>query len=414
MKYPIGIQDFEKIITGGYVYVDKTALIHQLVSEGNIYFLSRPRRFGKSLLVSTLKAYFKGKKELFNGLAIDGLVTEWAEYPVFHLDFNGVDFTQKGVLDNRINKWLSDYETIYGRNPNSLNQGDRFSDLLKAAHQQTGRRAVVLIDEYDKPLLDVLDTGFSTIVDGEKRLLEDHHRNILKGFYSVFKGADEHLQFVLLTGVTKFSQVSVFSGFNQPKDISMDGRYEALCGITEEELIAANPEIKNKKLKRGKFLYIPFAKETKVETPKAPAQPDESTLTDAQLFDKNKKASEKISTIKAAIVLPFNTDGTGTRDEQVRMVEYYEGFLMAVDSLKEKGVSIDLYTYDSGKTDASVNAILSKPEMKSMDIIFGPAHSAQIKTMSDFAEKNNIRLVVPFSSQNENVFTNPNIYQINT
>ena len=236
MKYPIGIQDFEKIITGGYVYVDKTALIHQLVSEGNIYFLSRPRRFGKSLLVSTLKAYFKGKKELFNGLAIDGLVTEWAEYPVFHLDFNGVDFTQKGVLDNRINKWLSDYETIYGRNPNSLNQGDRFSDLLKAAHQQTGRRAVVLIDEYDKPLLDVLDTGFSTIVDGEKRLLEDHHRNILKGFYSVFKGADEHLQFVLLTGVTKFSQVSVFSGFNQPKDISLDGRYEALCGITEEEL----------------------------------------------------------------------------------------------------------------------------------------------------------------------------------
>ena len=187
-----------------------------------------------------------------------------------------------------------------------------------------------------------------------------------------------------------------------------------MYGITEEELIAANPEIKNKKLRRGKFLYIPFAKETKVETPKAPAQPDESTMTDAQLFDKNKKASEKISTIKAAIVLPFNTDGTGTRDEQVRMVEYYEGFLMAVDSLKEKGVSIDLYTYDSGKTDASVNAILSKPEMKSMDIIFGPAHSAQIKTMSDFAEKNNIRLVVPFSSQNENVFTNPNIYQINT
>ena len=236
MKYPIGIQDFEKIITGGYVYVDKTALIHQLVSEGNIYFLSRPRRFGKSLLVSTLKAYFKGKKELFNGLAIDGLVTEWAEYPVFHMDFNGVDFTQEGVLNNRINKWLSDYETIYGRNPNSLNQGDRFSDLLKVAHQQTGRRAVVLIDEYDKPLLDVLDTGFSTIVDGEKRLLEDHHRNILKGIYSVFKAADAHLQFVLLTGVTKFSQVSVFSGFNQPEDISMNRDYEALCGITEEEL----------------------------------------------------------------------------------------------------------------------------------------------------------------------------------
>ena len=236
MKYPIGIQDFESIISGGYVYVDKTGLIYRLVTEGKIYFLSRPRRFGKSLLVSTLEAYFQGKKDLFKGLAIDGLETEWAEYPVFHLDFNGVDFTQEGVLNNRINKWLSDYETIYGRNPNSLNQGDRFSDLLKVAHQQTGRRAVVLIDEYDKPLLDVLDTGFSTIVDGEKRLLEDHHRNILKGFYSVFKGADEHLQFVLLTGVTKFSQVSVFSGFNQPSDISLDARYEALCGITEEEM----------------------------------------------------------------------------------------------------------------------------------------------------------------------------------
>ena len=185
MKYPIGIQDFESIINGGYTYVDKTALIYRLVTEGKIYFLSRPRRFGKSLLVSTLKAYFRGKKELFNGLAIDGLEKEWAEYPVFHLDFNGVDFTQEGVLNNRINKWLSDYETIYGRNPNSLNQGDRFSDLLKAAHQQTGRRAVVLIDEYDKPLLDILNTGFSTIVDGEKRLLDFPNDEVKKGFVTL-------------------------------------------------------------------------------------------------------------------------------------------------------------------------------------------------------------------------------------
>ena len=236
MKYPIGIQDFEKIITGGYVYVDKTALIHQLVSEGNIYFLSRPRRFGKSLLVSTLKAYFLGKKDLFKGLAIDGLETEWAEYPVFHIDFNGSNFTKPHVLEEVIEKFLSDQEDIYGRNLNSQDTGSRFKDILKAAHQKTGKRAVVLIDEYDKPLLDVLDTGFSTVVDGEKRLLEDHHRNILKGFYSVFKAADANLQFVLLTGVTKFSQVSVFSGFNQPEDISMSRDYEALCGITEEEL----------------------------------------------------------------------------------------------------------------------------------------------------------------------------------
>lgn len=187
-----------------------------------------------------------------------------------------------------------------------------------------------------------------------------------------------------------------------------------MYGITEEELLAANPEIKNKKLKRGKFLCIPYAKETKPHTPVAPVQDSDANLTDAQLFDKNKKESKKIATIKAAIVLPFNTDGTGTKDEQVRMVEYYEGFLMAVDSLKKKGVSIDLYTYDSGKTTASVNAILNKPEMKTMDVIFGPAHADQVKPMADFAEKNNVRLVVPFTSKGEDVFNNPLVYQINT
>ena len=236
MKYPVGIQEFEKIINGGYVYVDKTALIYRLVKEGSIYFLSRPRRFGKSLLVSTLKAYFQGKKELFKGLAIDSLETEWAEYPVFHIDFNGENFSKPDVLEEVIEKFLSDQENIYGKNPNSRTTGDRFKDILKAAHEKTGRRAVVLIDEYDKPLLDVLDTGMTIDIEGNRLLLEEHHRNILKGFYSVFKAADKDLQFVLLTGVTKFSQVSVFSGFNQPADISLDGRYEALCGITTEEL----------------------------------------------------------------------------------------------------------------------------------------------------------------------------------
>ena len=236
MKYPIGIQDFEKIINGGYVYVDKTALIHRLVTEGNIYFLSRPRRFGKSLLVSTLEAYFKGKKELFKGLAIDDLEKEWAEHPVFHIDFNGDNFTKAGILEEVIGKFLSDKEDIYGKNPNSKTTGDRFKDILKAAHQKTGKRAVVLIDEYDKPILDVLDTGLSSEYSGKQLLLEDQHREILKGFYSVFKATDADLQFVLLTGVTKFSQVSVFSGFNQPEDISMSRDYEALCGITEEEL----------------------------------------------------------------------------------------------------------------------------------------------------------------------------------
>ncbi|MBQ8441796.1 MAG: ATP-binding protein [Bacteroides sp.] len=236
MKYPIGIQDFESIINGGYVYVDKTALIYRLVTEGKIYFLSRPRRFGKSLLVSTLEAYFKGKKELFEGLVVDGLEKEWLEYPVFHIDFNGDNFTVAGSLEDKIEKFLSDNEAVYGKGHNSRTTGDRFIDLLKAAHQKTGRRAVVLIDEYDKPLLDVLDTGYSIQIGGQERMLEEHHRNILKGFYSVFKAADEHLQFVLLTGVTKFSQVSVFSGFNQPEDISMSRDFEALCGITEKEL----------------------------------------------------------------------------------------------------------------------------------------------------------------------------------
>ena len=184
-------------------------------------------------------------------------------------------------------------------------------------------------------------------------------------------------------------------------------------GITEEELIAANPEIKDKKLKRGKFLCIPYPK-SESQKPVAPEQPSDATLTDAQLFDKNKKESKKFATIKAALVLPFNTDGTGKKEEQVRMVEYYEGFLMALDSLKKKGVSVDLYTYDSGNTQASVKQVLNKAEMKGMDVIFGPAHADQVKPMADFAQEHNIRLVVPFTSKGEDVFNNPYIYQINT
>ncbi len=236
MKYPIGIQSFAQIIEDGYVYVDKTALVYDLVTKGKIYFLSRPRRFGKSLLVSTLKAYFLGKKELFRGLAIDSLETEWAEYPVFHIDFNGTNFTQGNALHRKIEGHVAEWEREYGKTSDEVSLGDRFAYVLKQAHQRYGRRAVVLIDEYDKPILDVLDTNYTIEVDGERRPIEDVNRDILKGFYSVFKAADEDLQFVLLTGVTKFSQVSVFSGFNQPADISMDRRYEALCGITEAEL----------------------------------------------------------------------------------------------------------------------------------------------------------------------------------
>ena len=228
MKYPIGIQSFDRIIEDGYVYVDKTELIYNLTHESSIYFLSRPRRFGKSLLVSTLKNYYLGRRELFRGLAMERLETEWAVHPVFHVDFNGAVFSNAGQLEAMLRDYVEGWERMYGLVPDKeLGLGLRFRHVLRAAHEQTGRRAVVLIDEYDKPILDVLD------VDGS---LEDRHRDVLKAFYSVFKAADEHLQFVLLTGVTKFSQVSVFSGFNQPKDISMDGRYEALCGITQDEI----------------------------------------------------------------------------------------------------------------------------------------------------------------------------------
>ena len=236
MKYPIGIQSFDQIIEDGYVYVDKTGLIYQLVKGGKIYFLSRPRRFGKSLLVSTLKCYFQGRKELFKGLAIDKLETEWAEYPVFHIDFNGTDFTRSGKLDDIIGGTVGTWEKEYGRTTEFEDIGKRFAYVLQQAHQRYGRRCVVLVDEYDKPILDVLDTGYTATIDGKERLLEGIHREILKSFYSTFKLADEDLQFVLLTGVTKFSQVSGFSGFNQPADISMAEQYETLCGITQEEL----------------------------------------------------------------------------------------------------------------------------------------------------------------------------------
>ena len=237
MKYPIGIQTFSQIREDGFVYVDKTDLVYSLATEGKVYFLSRPRRFGKSLLVSTLEAYFSGRKELFKGLKIDALETEWKTYPVFRLDFNGQDFTKAGVLEKALERFVSDYEMIYGNDPRDITIGDRFSIVLQKAYRKTGQRCVVLVDEYDKPLLDVMSSSVMIPQEGGDPIsLEDYNRNILKGFYSTFKGADDYLKFVFLTGVTKFSQVSVFSGFNQPTDISMSAKYDTLCGITVDEL----------------------------------------------------------------------------------------------------------------------------------------------------------------------------------
>ena len=253
MKYPIGIQSFEKIRKDGFVYVDKTALIYDLVNNGTIYFLSRPRRFGKSLLVSTLENYFLGRKELFRGLAIDSLEKEWNTYPVFHIDFNGINFNKPDTLEVVLTKFIADMEKTYDIQPDTPELGLRFNEVLKTAHEKTGRRAVVLVDEYDKPLLDVMDKNIpAPVVNGDIKTLTDYNRGILKGFYSIFKLADDHLQFVLLTGVTKFSQISVFSGFNQPDDISYDARYEAICGITKDEMLTVFKEqIKELGMKNG-------------------------------------------------------------------------------------------------------------------------------------------------------------------
>ena len=224
MKYPISIQDFATIIEGGYAYVDKTELVYQLAQE-HVCFLSRPRRFGKSLLISTLEAYFLGKKELFRGLAMEELESEWTVYPVFRIDFANGDFSVPGELRRTLERYLGDWEGLYGKNVNCTTIGDRFQYVLEQAYKKTGHKAVVLIDEYDKPMLDVL---------GESE--EKINRNILRGFFGTFKSADASLRFVLLTGVTKFAQITVFSGFNQAKDISMNSKFDAICGITEEEL----------------------------------------------------------------------------------------------------------------------------------------------------------------------------------
>lgn len=224
MLYPIGVQDFGKLIERNCVYVDKTDLVYQLARE-NVCFLSRPRRFGKSLLISTLDAYFSGKKHLFQGLKIEALEKDWEEYPVFRIDFAGGDYTNPNELLYKLEMYVGNWEKKYGKDELVKTLSDRFQYVLEAAEIRTGHKAVVLIDEYDKPMLDVLGTE-----------LEEKNRNILKGFYGTFKAADAHIRFALLTGVTKFSQISVFSGFNQPKDISMDSRFDALCGITEAEL----------------------------------------------------------------------------------------------------------------------------------------------------------------------------------
>ena len=231
--YPIGIQTFSKIREGNYLYVDKTGYIYQMTHSASSYVsLSRPRRFGKSLLTSTLHSYFSGRKDLFQGLAMERLEKEWIEYPVLHFDMSMAKHVDKERLERLLDFMLSDYERTFGLDPTAGDANLRLTRLIKCAYEKTGKKVVVLIDEYDAPLLDVVH---------EKENL-GILRNIMRNFYSPLKACDPYLKYVFLTGITKFSQLSIFSELNNIKNISMDEPYAAICGITEDEMLTQMKE----------------------------------------------------------------------------------------------------------------------------------------------------------------------------
>lgn len=227
VKYPIEIQTFEKLRTEGYLYVDKTAYIHKLLKRGQYYFLSRPRRFGKSLLLSTIKAYFEGKKELFSGLAIEAFETEWKRYPVISLSLEGYSASQKNIKE-LLGNGLREYEDKYATLGITEDLPSRFRNVIRAACEKTGEKVVILIDEYDSPIVAHLEE-------------DDYYREIrdmMRSFYTGLKDMDEYIRFGMLTGVSRFSKMSIFSGLNNLDDISLYPEYNAICGITEEEIEA--------------------------------------------------------------------------------------------------------------------------------------------------------------------------------
>lgn len=227
MKYPIGIQDFVKLRQGGFAYVDKTKFVYKLADEGSYYFLSRPRRFGKSLFLSTLEAYFLGRKELFEGLAIYDMEKEWKSHPIFYIDLNTANFRDENSLYEVLNSHVSVWEEMYGAREYETTLALRFKGVIARAAEKGGRGVVILIDEYDKPILQTL----------RNQELQEKHRSLLKSFYSVLKTQDRYIRFAFITGVTKFGKVSVFSDLNNLMDISMDQRYISICGMTQDELL---------------------------------------------------------------------------------------------------------------------------------------------------------------------------------
>ena len=226
MKYPIGIQNFGEVRRGGYIYVDKTPWMWKMIDEGKYYFLSRPRRFGKSLMVSTLEAFFSGERELFKGLYVDTVEWDWQQYPIMHLDLNVKKYDTKEDLDKLLNRHLEQWELAYDSPYGDRDLEERFLQVVRLAYEKTGRQVVILVDEYDKPLLQAIDNN----------QLQSEYRSILKSFYSVLKSCDRYIKFAFLTGVTKFGKVSVFSDLNNLFDLSLDHRYTGICGISEKEL----------------------------------------------------------------------------------------------------------------------------------------------------------------------------------
>ena len=231
--YPVGIQTFERIRKENKLYIDKTEYVYRMTHSGGCYFfLSRPRRFGKSLLVSTFESYFSGKKELFEGLAIEKLEQKWMEYPVLHFDMSGGKHMEKEQLEDYLSNRLEAEERKWGITHSKRGVNDRLTELITTAYEISGKQVVVLIDEYDAPMLDV----------AHERKTLDELRNVMRNFYSPLKMCEPMLRFVFLTGITKFSQVSIFSELNNIKNISLDDEYAGVCGITKEELLTQMSE----------------------------------------------------------------------------------------------------------------------------------------------------------------------------